>query len=63
LRKWQSFYVTKEDQEVINFIHKKLKGSVSYAIKEALSRYAKICGWKERKIEDQMESRDQKDRG
>lgn len=49
LRKWKSFYVTDEDENIINFIRAKFGGhvSVGYAIKEALKRYARMCGYKE----------------
>ena len=42
----EAFRVDERDKEIINFIHKMLRGSRSDSIREALKRYAKICGYR-----------------
>lgn len=48
----EAFRVDEKDKEIISFIHKRLRGSRSDSIREALKRYARICGYKPKNKSD-----------
>jgi ribosomal protein L44E len=44
--------VDDNDKEIITFIQRRLRGSRGEAIREALKRYARICGYKPKNKSD-----------
>ena len=48
-KKWRSFFVNEEDQDIVEFICKDIGGSMGNAIKKALWRYAATLGYKSEK--------------
>ena len=50
---YKNLLMTKEDQEVAKFIHKKLGGTLSFAMKTAMRKYAVRRGWEPTKVKDE----------